>query len=120
MAPEIVIAVISSAAILAAAVVAALPALLTALRHTRTAVGNVENTVQAQGAETRAATVDAMACVTAQIEAMGSRLDSRIDDVRDDLDEVREGLTRVREWQAGHDAEHLIIGQPRHPGGTAT
>jgi hypothetical protein len=23
---------------------------------------------------------------------------------------------RVREWQAGHDAEHLLIGRPR-PGG---
>ncbi|CAM5387788.1 hypothetical protein ACTFBT_01235 [Streptomyces microflavus] len=118
MAPEIIIAVISSVAILAAAVVAALPALLTALRRTRSAVDDVETSVQAQGAETRAATVDAMTCITAQIEAMGSRLDSRIDDVRDDIDDVREDITRVREWQAGHDAEH-IISRPRTGGDAA-
>lgn len=119
MAPEIIIAVISSAAILAAAVVAALPALLTALRRTRTAVGNVETSVQAQGAETRAATIDALDAVGTRLQA---RFDARIDDLRsdlrDDIDDVREDITRVREWQAGHDAEH-IISRPR-TGGDAT
>lgn len=117
MAPEIVIAVITAASVLGAAVVAAVPALLTTLRRTRTAVGAVEDSVAAQGAETRAATIDALDAVGSRLQA---RFDARLDDVRDDLDEVREGLSRVREWQAGHDAEHLIIGQPRHPGGTAT
>lgn len=108
VAPEIVIAVITAASVLAAAVVAALPALLTVLRRTRTAV-------ETQGEETRAVTLDALDAVGTRLQ---SRFDARLDDVRDDLDEVREGLARVREWQAGHDAEHLII-QPRHPGGTA-
>ncbi|MFD4234299.1 hypothetical protein [Streptomyces sp. NPDC058542] len=115
MTPEIIIAVISSAAILAAAVVAALPALLTALRRTRTAVGNVETSVQEQGAETRAATIDALDAVGSRLEA---RFNARIDDLRDDIDDVREDITRVREWQAGHDAEH-IISRPR-TGGDAT
>jgi hypothetical protein len=107
MSPEIVIAVITAASVLGAAVVAAVPALLTVLRRTSGAVA-------AQGEETRAVTLDALDAVGTRLEA---RFNARIDDVRDDIDEVREHLTRVREWQAGHDAEHIIIARP-HPGGT--
>ncbi|MFB8071121.1 hypothetical protein [Streptomyces californicus] len=106
MAPEIVIAVITAASVLGAAVVAAVPALLTVLRRTRVAVEN-------QGEETRAVTLDALDAVGSRLQA---RFDARLDDVRDDLDEVRESVARVREWQAGHDAEHLLIPHPR-PGG---
>jgi hypothetical protein len=48
-----------------------------------------------------------------QLAALGDVLNTRIDDVRDDLDDVREGVARVREWQAGHDAEHLLLGRPQ-------
>ncbi|GGY88635.1 hypothetical protein CP967_31165 [Streptomyces nitrosporeus] len=109
MAPEIIIAVITAASVLGAAVVAAVPALLTVLRRTRTAVEN-------QGEETRAVTLDALDAVGSRLQ---TRFDARLDDVRDDLDEVREGLSRVREWQAGHDAEHLVIGAPRPRGDTS-
>ncbi|MGP3750885.1 hypothetical protein [Streptomyces sp. IBSNAI001] len=115
MAPEIVIAVITAVSLVGAAVVTVLPALLTALRRTRNAVGAVEDSVQAQGAETRAATLDALDIVGTRLEA---RFNARIDDLRDDIDDVREDITRVREWQAGHDAEH-IISRPR-TGGDAT
>ncbi|MEV7425165.1 hypothetical protein [Streptomyces sp. NPDC091212] len=103
MAPEIVIAVITAASVLGAAVVAAVPALLTTLRRTRGAV-------EAQGAETRAVTLDALDAVGSRLEA---RFNARIDDLRDDVDDVREDISRVREWQAGHDAEHLLIGRQR-------
>ncbi|WP_327379437.1 hypothetical protein [Streptomyces sp. NBC_01212] len=109
MAPEIVIALVTAASAVGVAVVTALPALMAALRRTRNAVGAVEDSVAAQGAETRAATIDALDAVGSRLQA---RFDARLDDVRDDIDEVREHLTRVREWQAGHDAEHLIIGDP--------
>ncbi|MFF1417626.1 hypothetical protein [Streptomyces sp. NPDC058280] len=95
MAPEIVIAVITAASVLGAAVVAAVPALVSLMRRTRGAV-------EAEGTATRDA-----------LDALGAVLHSRIDDVRDDIDDVREGVARVREWQAGHDAEHLVIGRPR-------
>jgi hypothetical protein len=78
----------------AAAVTAVLPLLL---RRTRGAV-------EAEGVVTREAVAEA-------VTALGSQLNARIEDVRDDLDEVRENLARVREWQAGHDAEHLLIGR---------
>ncbi|WP_405927909.1 hypothetical protein OG554_03670 [Streptomyces griseus] len=108
MAPEIVIAVITAASVLGAAVVAALPALMTALRRTR-------NAVQTQGEETRAVTLDALDAVGSRLEA---RFNARIDDLRDDIDDVREDIARVREWQAGHDAEH-IISRPRTGGDAA-
>ncbi|MBT2412646.1 hypothetical protein J7I94_19120 [Streptomyces sp. ISL-12] len=92
---EVLIAVITAAGVVLAAVI---PALLT-MRRTRGAVVT-------EGETTR----DAM---TGAVEALGSRLDARIEDVRDDLDDVRERLARVREWQAGHDAEHLLIGRPQ-------
>ncbi|MFI0211966.1 hypothetical protein ACH4OV_25260 [Streptomyces diastaticus] len=106
MAPEIIIAVITAASVLGAAVVAAIPALLTVLKRTRTAV-------ESQGEETRAVTLDALDAVGSRLEA---RFNARIDDVRDDIDDLRENVSRVREWQAGHDAEHLTIG--RMPGDT--
>lgn len=109
MSPEIIVAIIAAVAVVAAAVVAAVPPLLQASRRTR-------GTVEAQGAQTRAVTLDALDAVGTRLQA---RFDARLDDVRDDLDDVREHLTRVREWQAGHDAEHLIIGRPR-TGGDAT
>ncbi|MGI5404133.1 hypothetical protein ACQEVG_32725 [Streptomyces sp. CA-135486] len=100
MAPEVLIAVITAVSVLGAAVIAAVPALLALLRRHRGAV-------EADGTATRDA-----------LDSLGALLNARIDDVRDDLDEVREGVARVREWQAGHDAEHLLIGQPRpRPGG---
>lgn len=67
MAPEIVIALVTAASAVGVAVVTALPALMAALRRTRNAVGAVEDSVAAQGAETRAATIDAL-------DAVGSRL----------------------------------------------
>jgi hypothetical protein len=100
---ELIIAIVGALGVIGAAAVTALLPLL--LRRTRGAV-------EADGAATRDA-------VTEAVSALGSRLDSRIDDVRDDLDEVRESVARVREWQAGHDAEHLLIGQPR-PRGDST
>ncbi|WP_328967952.1 hypothetical protein [Streptomyces sp. NBC_00239] len=65
--------------------------------------------VRQDGNATRAAVTVAVA---GAVESLTARMDARIDDVRDDLDEVRESVARVREWQAGHDAEHLIIPRP--------
>lgn len=91
---EIIVALITAAGVILAAVV---PAFLS-LRRTAGAVAT-------EGVATREAMADAVA-------ALGSRLDSRINDVRDDIDDVREDVARVREWQAGHDAEHLLLGRP--------
>jgi hypothetical protein len=99
---EILLAIIGAlGAIGAAAVTASFPLVL------RRARGAVE----ADGAVTREAVADA-------VTALGSQLTVRIEDVRDDLDEVRENLARVREWQAGHDAEHLLIGRQTPRGDT--
>ncbi|MGW6855807.1 hypothetical protein [Streptomyces xanthophaeus] len=95
MGPEILIALITAAAAIVAAGLGAAPALVALLRRTRVAVAE-------DGAETRQS-----------LEALGAALHARIEDVRNDIDDVREDVTRVREWQAGHDAEHLLIGQ--HP-----
>ncbi|MFI7096423.1 hypothetical protein [Streptomyces lydicus] len=70
----------------------------------------------AQGEQTRAATIDALDVMGTRLE---SRFNARVDDIRDDIDGVRESVSKVREWQAGHDAEHLIIGQPRIGGDDA-
>ncbi|PPS86421.1 hypothetical protein [Streptomyces sp. MH60] len=93
---EVLIAIIGALGVVGAAAVAALIPLIT--RRTRGAV-------EAEGAVTREAVADTVA-------ALGAQLNARIDDVRDDMDDVRENLSRVREWQAGHDAEHLLIGRP--------
>lgn len=113
MSPDVLVAVIAAVAVIGAAVVAALAPILQTARRTR-------GTVEAQGAETRAATLDALDVVGTRLEA---RFNARIDDVREDIDHVREGVARVREgvarvreWQAGHDAEHLTIGRPRTGG----
>ncbi|MFJ4768468.1 hypothetical protein ACIP88_05025 [Streptomyces uncialis] len=102
MTVEIIIALVGALAVVAAAAITSLVPLL--LRRTR-------GTVVEEGEATRAATVDAMDVVRTSVEAMGARLDARIDDVRDDIDDVREDVARVREWQAGHDAEHLLLGR---------
>jgi hypothetical protein len=98
MAPEVLVAVVTAASVLGAAVVAAVPALLSLQRRTSGAV-------EAEGTATRNA-----------LDSLGAALHARIDDVRDDVDGVRESVAHVREWQAGHDAEHLLLGRPR-PGG---
>ncbi|MFE6493410.1 hypothetical protein [Streptomyces sp. NPDC057748] len=103
MSPEITIAVITAVSVLGAAVVAVVPAFVTLFRRTT-------SHVEAQGEQTRAATIDALDAMGRRIEA---RFDARVDDVRDDIDDVRESVARVREWQAGHDAEHLLIPHPR-------
>lgn len=95
MSPEVTVALITAVGVILAAVASAIPAFLSLRRRTA-----------AEGETTRDAMAEAM-------EAIGSRVDARIDDVRDDIDGVREDVARVREWQAGHDAEHLIIGRPR-------
>ncbi|MEU3729997.1 hypothetical protein AB0E81_11390 [Streptomyces sp. NPDC033538] len=97
---EILIAIIGAIGVMGAAAVTASIPLIN--RRTRGAV-------EAEGVVTREAVAEA-------VTALGSQLNSRIEDVRDDLDEVRENLSRVREWQAGHDAEHLLIGRPNPPG----
>ncbi|WP_432157770.1 MULTISPECIES: hypothetical protein [unclassified Streptomyces] len=104
MSPEITVAMITAASVIVAAVVAAVPAFLSLQRRTAGAVAT-------EGVATRDAVATAMA-------SLGSRLDARIDDVRDDIDGVREDVARVREWQAGHDAEHLLIGR-QEPRGDA-
>ncbi|WP_228973408.1 hypothetical protein [Streptomyces sp. DH12] len=108
---ELLVAIVGALAVIGAAGITALAPVF--MRRTRGAVA-------AEGETTRAVTLDALDVVsrtmTDQVSALGARLDSRVDDVRDDLDEVRESIARVREWQAGHDAEHLLI--PR-PGGDA-
>jgi hypothetical protein len=110
---EIIVAVVGALAVLGAATITAIaPGFM---RRTRGAVA-------AEGETTRAVTLDALDVVsrtmTAQVDALGARLDSRINDVRDDIDDVREDVSRIREWQAGHDAEHLLIGRPRTGGDT--
>ncbi|WP_328742914.1 hypothetical protein OG436_29425 [Streptomyces caniferus] len=103
MSPEVAAAVVAGAFAVLATV---LPLLF---RRTHSAVAE-------EGEATRVATLDAVSAMGSRLEA---RFNARIDDVRDDIDDVRESVSKVREWQAGHDAEHLIIGQPR-TGGDAT
>lgn len=101
MSPEVVAAVIGAlAAVMTAVIGVVLPRLL---RRTHSAVAE-------EGEATRVVTLDAVSAMGSRLEA---RFNARIDDVRDDIDGVREDVARVREWQAGHDAEHMIIGQPR-------
>ncbi|WP_425837358.1 hypothetical protein [Streptomyces fractus] len=97
MSPELTVALITAASVIGAAVIAAVPAFLSLQRRTAGAVAT-------EGETTRDAVAQA-------VQALGSQLNARIDDVRDDVSEVREDVTRVREWQAGHDAEHLLIGR---------
>jgi hypothetical protein len=100
MSPEVLVALITAVGVILAAVIAAYPALRALQRHTAGAV-------EEQGTATRE-----------HLAALGNVLNARIDDVRDDLDGLREGVAHVREWQAGHDAEHLLIGRPDPRGDT--
>lgn len=100
MSPEILVSMVTAASVIGAAVIAAVPALLALQRR-------VTGAVEAQGTVTRD-----------HLEALGAVLNSRIDDVRDDIDDVREHVAHVREWQAGHDAEHLLIGRQTPRGDT--
>ncbi|MCM2391719.1 hypothetical protein [Streptomyces albipurpureus] len=100
MSAEIVVALVGALALVVAAAITTLVPLL--LRRTQ---GAAVDAVEAEGELTRE-----------HLDAHSAVLNSRIDDVRDDLDEVRESVARVREWQAGHDAEHLLIGRPTSGG----
>ncbi|MEV4037718.1 hypothetical protein [Streptomyces umbrinus] len=93
MSAEVLVALITAVGVILAAVIAAFPALRALQRHTAGAV-------EEQGTATRE-----------HLAALGRLLNTRIDDVRDDIDGVREDVARVREWQAGHDAEHVLIGR---------
>lgn len=93
MTTEVLVAVIAAASVLGAAVIAAVPALLALQRRTTGAVA-------AEGTATRGA-----------MDAIAEQLHIRINDVRADIENVREDVTSVRAWQAGHDAEHLLIGR---------
>lgn len=93
MSPELQVALIAAASVIGAAVVAAIPALLTLQRRTTGAVA-------AEGTATREA-----------LDTIARALNTRIDDARDDA-------ARVREWQAGHDAEHVLIGRQTPRGDT--
>lgn len=95
MSTEVLVSLITAASVIGAAVIAAIPALRALQRHTAGAV-------EEQGAVTRE-----------HLAELGRVLNTRIDDVRDDIDGVREDVSRVREWQAGHDAEHLLLGRPQ-------
>jgi hypothetical protein len=96
---EVLVSLITAVSVIGAAVIAAVPALRALQRHTAGAV-------EEQGTATRE-----------HLEALGDLLNTRINDVRDDIDGVREDVARVREWQAGHDAEHLLIGRQAPPRG---
>ncbi|MET9126907.1 hypothetical protein [Streptomyces sp. NPDC004528] len=99
MSPEVLVSLVTAAGVILAAVVTAVPALLALQRR-------MTGAVEAQGTVTRD-----------HLTALGERLNIRINDVRDDIDGVREDVSRVREWQAGHDAEHLLIGRTLPPRG---
>lgn len=93
MSAEVLVSLITAAGVILAAVIAAVPAFLSIQRRTTGAVA-------AEGTATREA-----------LDAIATTLNARIDDVRDDIGDVRDDVARVREWQAGHDAEHLLIGR---------
>lgn len=100
MSSEVLVALIAAASVIGAAVIAAVPAFLALQRRTTGAVA-------AEGTATREA-----------LDGIATALNARIDDVRDDIDDIREHVTSVREWQAGHDAEHLLIGRQTPRGDT--
>lgn len=94
MNPDVLIAVVTAVSVLGAAVIAAVPGLLSLMRRTRGAV-------EAEGAATRDA-----------LDRLGAVLNSRVDDVRDDVEGVRASVAFVRDWQASHDAEHYLMIRP--------
>lgn len=93
MSSEVLIAVVTAVSVLGAAVIAAVPGIAALQRRTHGAV-------EAEGTATRDA-----------LDALGRALNIRIDDVRTDAEHIREDVSHVREWQAAHDAEHMLIGQ---------
>ncbi|MEU7039831.1 hypothetical protein AB0A77_02080 [Streptomyces varsoviensis] len=103
MSPDVLVAVVAGVATVAAAAVAAIPALLATLRRH---AGVVEDALTAEGSATR----DRVAELRAHLDA---RVTEIRDDTRADIADVREQILHVREWQAGHDAEHLLIGLRR-------
>lgn len=91
MSAEVIVSLVTAASVIGAAVITAVPAFLSLRRRTA-----------AEGTATREA-----------LDGIARALHIRIDDVRDDIDGVREHVTEVRAWQAGHDAEHLLLGRPQ-------
>lgn len=88
---EIIAALIGAVAVVAAALITILPA----LRRTRSAV-------EADGSATRT--------------ELGTLIFAVKDELRSDVAELREHITDVRAWQAGHDAEHYLQGRPQQRG----
>ncbi|MFG2292049.1 hypothetical protein [Streptomyces sp. NPDC048603] len=114
---EILLALIAAVATVAAAVV---PVLLV---HRRT-----RGAVATEGAATREALDGLKESVHQRIDdirddlrgdigTVREDLRNDVDTMRTDLGGVREDVARIREWQAGHDAEHLLIGRQPPPGG---
>lgn len=97
MSPEIIVAVIGAAGVVGGATV---PAVL-GLRRARGAA-------EEEGAATRES-------VALHMAALAERIDGVRDELRSDVSELREQITDVRAWQAGHDAEHLLY--RGHPDG---
>jgi hypothetical protein len=109
MGPEVLIALISAAAVIVAAGLGAAPALVALLRRTRVAVAE-------DGAATREALNGMRDLLNTRIDDVRTDVRGDISDVREDVARLRDDVQHVREWQAGHDAEHLLIG-PRPPRG---
>jgi hypothetical protein len=83
---EIIAALIGAVAVIAAALIAILPA----LRRTRTAV-------EADGSATRDV-----------LTSLGTRVDAVKDELRADVSGLQEHGIEIRAWQAAHDAEHFL------------
>ncbi|MFI6444706.1 hypothetical protein [Kitasatospora sp. NPDC050543] len=88
MSPEIIVAVIGAVGVLGAATV---PALV-----------QFRRAAEAEGVATR----ESVAVLGA---ALVQRIDGVRDELRSDVAELRESVTDVRAWQAGHDAEHMLM-----------
>ncbi|WP_431888723.1 hypothetical protein [Nocardiopsis alba] len=97
MSPEL----IAACGAVAVAVVTAGPAYLAARKSGRTA------------ADEGTATRDAVAALSVRLDADGRARDRENAETRADLRALREDVSRVREWQAAHDAEHVAM---RHGG----
>lgn len=98
LASDVASALIGGGFVLAAALVGIIPAVLAILRRTRGAV-------EADGTATR----DALTTLSTQLTDVKSQ-------VRADVYELRAHVVDVRSWQAGHDAEHLLIGRHERGG----
>ncbi|MER6485737.1 hypothetical protein ABT264_19540 [Streptomyces virginiae] len=107
MGPEVLIALISAAAVIVAAGLGAAPALVALLRRTRVAVAE-------DGAATREALESTQRLLNQRIDDVRTDVRGDISDVREDMARVRDAVQHVREWQAGHDAEHVLL-TGQHP-----